>query len=54
MNSANFCAAIVAAARRHPQRLALRVPRAQDDYRNADQLSYAELLARSAQLQQGL
>nr|WP_298141817.1 fatty acid CoA ligase family protein [uncultured Pseudomonas sp.] len=54
MNSANFCAAIVAAARRHPQRLALRVPRVQDDYRNADQLSYAELLARSAQLQQGL
>ena len=54
MNSANFCAAIVAGAHRHPQRLALRVPRAQDGYRSAEQLNYAELLARSAQLQQGL
>jgi acyl-CoA synthetase (AMP-forming)/AMP-acid ligase II len=54
MSTANLCSAIVAAARRHPQRLALRVPRAQDGYRSADQLSYAELLARAAQLQRGL
>ncbi|MET1076639.1 MAG: fatty acid CoA ligase family protein [Pseudomonas sp.] len=50
----NFCAPMVAAARRHPQRLALRVPRANDDYRSVDHLSYAELLARAAQLQDGL
>ncbi|HLD68681.1 MAG TPA: fatty acid CoA ligase family protein [Pseudomonas sp.] len=54
MNTANFCDAIVVAARRHPQRLALRVPRLADGYHSADHLSYAELLARAAQLQQGL
>lgn len=51
---ANFCSAIVAAASRHPQRLALSVPRAADGYRTAEQLSYEQLLARAAQLQQGL
>jgi len=54
MKIANFCTPIVEAARRHPQRLALRVPRAADGYRSSDQFSYAELLARAAQLQQGL
>ncbi|MES2818135.1 MAG: fatty acid CoA ligase family protein [Pseudomonadota bacterium] len=54
MSNGNFCSDIVAVARRHPQRLALRVPRALDGYRSADHLSYAELLARAAQLQQGL
>ncbi len=51
---ANFCSAIVVAANRHPQRLALRVPCAADGYQSAEQLSYAQLLARAAQLQQGL
>ncbi|CBL43824.1 predicted AMP-binding enzyme [gamma proteobacterium HdN1] len=53
----NFCTPIVAAAQRHPDRIALTVPNlayaSEEAYAN-ERVSYAALLARAAELQKGL
>lgn len=54
MSTLNFCRAILDAARRHPERLALRIPRDSDGFRSSDSLTYGELLGRAASLQRAL
>lgn len=50
----NVCSRILEAGRRHPERLAIRVPRAADGYASSEQLGYGELLAQAAARQQAL
>lgn len=50
----NFCDAILKAARQNPQRLALSIPRADDQYRSCDEVTYEQLLDRAATIQYGL
>lgn len=54
MNGINVCTRISEAAARHPERLAIRVSRAADDYASSEQLRYGELLAQAAAHQQAL
>ena len=53
MNNGNVGTLILSAALRHPQRLALRIPRPGEGL-TSDSLSYAELLGYAARLQQAL
>lgn len=52
--SLNVCSRILEHGRRHPDRLALRVPRLADGFASHDDLSYGELLSRAAARQQAL
>lgn len=50
----NFCNAILQSARQNPQRMALSIPRASDQYRSCDEVTYEQLLERAASVQFGL
>ena len=50
----NFCDAIVTATERHPNRAALEIPCAADDYQSSETVSYTALLARACSIQHGL
>lgn len=50
----NFCTRIVEAAARHPERVALTVPRATDHYASSERVTYAQLLQQATRWQQAL
>lgn len=54
MEGVNVCSRILDAGRRHPARLAIRVPRADTGFARSESLSYGELLAQAAARQQAL